>query len=108
MSRLQEAASFKGLDKNDLPASDKKSFIWTPTPLSKPITRNSCNEEKGDCDFYYLLRSPNAIGTVFFAKSHIDGLDNNAISKITGQSLWNDSGDQLRWNMIIELEPLCA
>ncbi|KAJ5901802.1 hypothetical protein N7495_002330 [Penicillium taxi] len=91
-SIMKEAAIAAGhyhTSKKDWDLNDKQVTIWKPTQLKLgDITENSCDAAAGDCDFYAVLHTPNAIGILWLAQGHANELSYDSINKITGISFW--------------------
>lgn len=108
---LEEAAIGRGrFNTHDEKVNDLVSTVYTPTPYDYDRENNqdpTCDQNKGACDFYTMLRAPNVIGVVYLLMAHVKTLSNTYISQMESQSLWvqDKKGNwKTRWNLVIKLD----
>ncbi|KAJ5908335.1 hypothetical protein N7495_001017 [Penicillium taxi] len=98
-SVMREAATAAGhYNKDDLSVNNNQATTWTTTKLEMPIDEenfHSCDAAAGDCDFYAVVHTPNAIGILYLAMAHANELACTSVAKITGISFYvnEDEGD---------------
>lgn len=106
---LTEAATARGrLNPQNPKASHLVSTVYTPVDLDFTLgtsTEPTCDQEKGECDFYSILRTPNVIGVPYLLMDHADTLLYPYISEIITQSVLRGT-DRTGWNLVIKLDSL--